>query len=193
MLDFGPVRRKEKTLADLAEGLGRDDLVALTREMVGLQLQLLEGVEDADVTHVPDDPEANDTFAANPDDTQLAWTLGHVVVHAAASSEEAAAHALSLARGVEPHERSRYEVPWEKATTAEFLRERLRESLRMRLSMLDAWPDEPHLETVYVAAEGIPPRNAIARFLGGLSHDDSHLDQIRKVAEQARSARGVAV
>jgi hypothetical protein len=193
MLDFEPIRRREKTLSDLAEGLGRGDLVQLTREMVELQLRLLDGVEDADVTFVPDDPEANDTFAANPDDTALAWTLGHVVVHAAASSEEAAAHALSLARGVEPHERSRYEVPWQQATTVAFLRGRLRESLRMRLAMLDAWPDDPHLETVYVAAEGVAPRNAIARLLGGLSHDDSHLDQIRKVAAQARAARGLAV
>jgi|SRR5579871_5750471 len=192
MLDFEPVRRKEKTLADLAQGLGRDDLARLTREMVDTQLGLLEGVEDDDVVFVPDDPEANDTFAADAADVDLAWTLGHVVVHEAASSEEAAAHALSLARGVVPHERSRYEVPWEEARTVDFCRARLRESLRMRLAMLDAWPDQPHLETLYVAAEGVPGRNAIARFLGGLMHDDSHLEQMRKVAAQARAARGVA-
>ena len=193
MLDFGPVRRKEKTLSDLAKGLGREDLVRLTREMVDAQLQLLEGVEDADVTFVPSDPEANDTFAANPEDVELAWTLGHVVLHATASSEEATAHALSLARGVEPHERARYEVPWPEATTVAFLRERLRESLRMRLAMLEAWPDQPHLETRYVPAEGIPGRNAVERVVSGLSHDDSHLEQIRKVAEQAGAARGVPV
>lgn len=193
MLDFEPVRRKEKTIADLAEGLTRDDLVRLTREMVELELSLLESAEDADVTLVPDDPDANDTFAADTADVNLPWTLGHVVMHATASSEEAAAHALSLARGVEPHERSRYEVPWAQATTVEFCRARLRESLRMRLAMLEAWPDPPHLETVYVAVEGATPRNAVERFLSGLSHDDSHLEQLRKVAAQARAARGVAV
>ena len=193
MLDFGPVRRKEKSLSDLAQGLTRDDLVRLTREMVETQLQLLEGVEDADVTFVPSDPEANDTYAARPEDVELAWTLGHVILHTTASSEEAAAHALSLARGVEPHERSRYEVPWHDVTTVRSLRDRLRESLRMRLAMLDAWPDQPHLETLYVPAEGVPGRNAVTRVVSGLSHDDAHLEQIRKVADQARAARGVPV
>ncbi len=193
MLDFQPVRSKEKSLSDLAEGLGRDDLAQLTREMVETQLGLLEGVDDADVVFVPDDPDANDTFAADAEDVDLAWTLGHVVVHETASSEEAAAHSLTLARGLVPPGRSRYEVPWPEATTVEFCRARLRESLRMRLAMLDAWPDPPHLETVYVAVEGAAPRNAVARFLGGLMHDDSHLEQMRKIAAQARAARGVAV
>lgn len=192
MLDFEPVRRKEKTLTDLAAGLTREDLARLTREMVVIQLGLLEGVEDADVVFVPDDPDANDTFAADAADVDLAWTLGHVVVHETASSEEAAAHALMLARGLVPHERSRYEVPWQQAATVSFCRARLEESLRMRLAMLDAWPDEPHLETLYVAVEGAPGRNAVARFLSGLMHDDSHVGQMRKIAAQARAARGVA-
>ena len=185
MLDFEPVRQKEKTLMDLAEGLDREDLARLTREMVELQLSLLEGVEDADVTFVPDDPEANDTFATSPEDADLAWTLGHVVVHTAASSEEAAAVALTLARGCEVHGRSRYEPAWQEVTTASYCRSRLEESLRMRLAMLDAWPDPPHLDNLDDRG-----RNAVARFLAGLSHDDSHVDQIRKVAAQAREARG---
>lgn len=189
MLDFGPYRRKEKTLMDLAAGLTPDDLRSLTDEMIDHELRLIEGVEDEDVVFVPDDPEANDTFAARPEDVNLAWTLGHVIVHCTASSEEAAAHALALARGVVPTERSRYELPWQEATTAEFMRRRLAESRRMRLAMLDAWPDVPHLDTLYRSRPEAPGVNAPARFIGGLSHDDSHLDQIRKVAEQARSAR----
>lgn len=192
MLDFEPVRRKEKSLSDLAAGLGREDLAGLTREMVETQLGLLEGVEDADVTFVPEDPEANDAYADDSADVDLAWTLGHVVVHETASSEEAAAHALTLARGLVPEGRSRYEIPWAEATTIEFCRARLRESLRMRLAMLDAWPDPPHLETLYVAAEGATPRNAVARFLSGLMHDDSHVEQMRKVVAQARAARALS-
>lgn len=47
------------------------------------------------------------------DDVHLAWNLGHVIVHTMASAEESAALAAELARGVEYHGRSRYEVPWE--------------------------------------------------------------------------------
>jgi DinB superfamily len=189
MLDFGPYRRKEKTLTELTVGLGRDDLVALTNEMIDRELELMEGVEDADVVFVPDDPEANDTFAADDADVDLAWTLGHVIVHATASSEEAAAHALELARGLVPAGRSRYEVPWQETTSAGFLRRRLAESRRMRLAMLAAWPDEPHLETLYRPRPESPGVNAVARFVGGLSHDDSHLEQIEKIVAQARDSR----
>jgi hypothetical protein len=31
--------------------------------------------------------------------------------------------------------------------------------------------------------------NAMGRFLGGLAHDDSHLEQIRKIMVQARQRR----
>ena len=141
---------------------------------------------------MPDDPEANDTFAAKPEDVGLSWTLGHVVVHATASSEESAALALTLARGLPVTGRSRYEVAWEGVRTASYLRDRIEESRRMRLAMLEAWPDEPHLDNFYVAYEGRPPMNALGRFLGGLSHDASHLEQIRKIMVQARSRRQAA-
>ena len=191
MIDFEPYRRREVSLQDLARGLKRDDLADLTREMCALQLSLIEDAEDQDFVFVPYDPEANDTFAARPEDVGLSWTLGHVVVHATASSEESAALALVLARGLEINGRSRYEVPWELATTAAFARGRIGESLRMRLSMLAAWPDEPHLENFYSPYEGRPAMNAIGRFLGGLAHDDSHVEQIRKIMVQARQLRAV--
>ena len=173
---------------DLAQGLGRDDLARLTREMVEVQMKTLEGLRDEDVTFVPEDPEANDTFAADPKDAALAWTYGHVVLHTTASSEEAAAIALTLARGCEVHGRSRYEGPWEEATAVETCRRRFEESLRMRLAMLEAWPDRPHLDNLNDRGQ-----NAVARFLGGLSHDDSHVEQLRKVAAQARARRGAGV
>ena len=189
MIDFGLLRRKEKSLQDLATGLSRDDLGRLTREMVAAQLSAIEGAGDEDVVLVPDDPEANDTYAADTEEVGLSWTLGHVVVHTTASSEESAALALVLARGLPVAGRSRYEVPWMQARSVAFIRHRLDESLRMRLALLAAWPDEPDLDNFYAPYEGRPPMNALGRFIGGLSHDDSHLEQMRKIVVQARSRR----
>ena len=189
MIDFGPVHRGEKTSQDLAAGLGRGDLARLTEEMCDLQLEAIEDAVDEDVVFVPDDPDADDTFAASPEDVKLSWTLGHVVVHTTASSEESAALALVLARGLPVTGRSRYEVPWQEVRTADFIRGRVEESRRMRLAMLKAWPDEPHLDNFYSASEGRPPMNALGRFLSGLSHDASHLEQIRKIMAQARELR----
>jgi hypothetical protein len=191
MLDFGPVLRREKTSQELATGLTRDDLARLTREMCDLQLEAIGDGRDEDVAFVPDDPEANDTFAAKPEDAGLAWTLGHVVVHTTASAEESAALALTLARGLPVAGRSRFEVPWEGVRTIAFARSRIEESRRMRLAMLAAWPDEPQLDNFYSAA-GRPPMNALGRFLSGLAHDASHLDQLRKIMGQARSRRRAA-
>jgi len=189
VIDFGPVHRGEKTSQDLAAGLGRGDLARLTEEMCDLQLEAIEDAVDEDVVFVPDDPDADDTFAASPEDVKLSWTLGHVVVHTTASSEESAALALVLARGLPVTGRSRYEVPWQEVRTADFIRGRVEESRRMRLAMLKAWPDEPHLDNFYSASEGRPPMNALGRFLSGLSHDASHLEQIRKIMGQARELR----
>ena len=73
-------------------------------------LELLGGAIDADVTFEPDDPAADDTFAEDPAEATLAWTLGHVIAHVTASAEEAAFLAAELARGILPHGRSRSEV-----------------------------------------------------------------------------------
>jgi hypothetical protein len=189
VIDFAPVRRKEKTLQDLAEGLTGDDLAGLVDEMCDIFLELTAGADDLDVTFVPEDPEANDTFAATPEEVHMPWTLGHVIVHWTASSEESAALALTLARGLDVTGRSRYEVPWEQVTEAAYLRERIEESRRMQHAMLDAWPDEPHLDKTYAPREGALPMNAVARFLGGLSHADAHRDQVRDVLAQAKAAR----
>ena len=192
MIDFSPVRRKERTLQELAEGLTREDLVRLANEMCDHFQELIAQAEDPDTTFVPDDPEADDRFASSPDETHLCWTLGHVIVHWTASSEEAAALALGLARGVAVKERSRSEVPWQQADSAAFLHERIEESRRMQLAMLSAWPDRPHLDVTYAAREGAEPVNAVARFLGGLSHADSHREQVTKILSQSRAARGAA-
>lgn len=119
----------------------------------------------------------------------MAWTLGHVVVHATASSEEAAALAADLARGVEPIGRSRYEVDWQTVHTVAQLRQRFAESRRIRQAYLAAWPDAPHLDVTYTPIPSLGPMNATSRFMLGLLHDDSHLEQLREIMRQARAAR----
>ncbi len=189
MLDFTRVRAKEITLRELTAGFTGADLAALTNEMIDEQLRLLAECTDADVTFTPVDHNANDTFASKQEDVNIAWTLGHLIVHVTASSEESAFLAAELARGVENHGRSRYETPWESVTTLAQCRARLEESRRMRLATLNVWPDQPDLENSYEPWPGAGRYNTVSRFVGGLSHDDSHLAQIAEVVRQAKAAR----
>jgi len=191
MLDFAPVRSKEQTMAQLTAGFTTADLRRLTNEMIDTIHGLIAESTDADVIFEPSDPGANDPAAATAAETHMPWTLGHLIVHVTASSEEAAAIAAELARGV-PHRggRSRSEVYWETVKTIAQCRQRLEESCRMRLASLDMWPDQPDLSNTYLPPwEGAAPVNAVIRFVNGLSHDDSHLAQIADVAGQARVAR----
>ena len=146
MLDFTPVREKRTTIAALARPLSRTDLARLTHEMVDTLLGIIEDATDADVVFQPKDPGASDPYASNEALKNVSWTLGHVVVHATASAEEAAFLAAELARGVPDHGRSRHETNWETVTTIAECRARLEESRRMRLASLGVWPDSPHYE-----------------------------------------------
>lgn len=187
MLDFAAVRKKELTITVLAAGLTAADLRDLTNEMIDWQLVLLADCTDADVVFEPADPEAHDSYAADEADVDLAWNLGHLVVHVTASSEESAFLAAEMARGVEPHGRSRSEVPWQTVTTIAQCRQRLQESRRMRLATLDVWPDEPHLSVEQELRDG-RRINALGRFVYGLMHDDAHIAQMKEVIRQARVA-----
>lgn len=187
MLDFRPYRDKQKTLAEMANGLGLPDLHQLLDDLYDhIETQTTEA-RDADVVFEPEDPEAYDSFAANQAEVKLAWTLGHVIVHLTASAEEATAQATNLARGIAICGRSRYETPWQMIKTTAQVRARLSESRRMQHAMLDAWPDEPHLENRFTPSyPGAQPRNAIGYFVAGLAHSDSHLEQIDKIMAQAQ-------
>ncbi len=176
-------------LAPTGETWTQADLRRLTEAMISDMEAAIAGCSDADVTFVPNDPQANDTFADDAGVVDLAWTLGHVVVHTTASAEEAAFVAAELARGVERPGRSRAELPWEAVTTIAQCRSRLAESRRMRLASLELWPDPPHLDTVFRYQPESAPQDAYARFVGGLRHDNSHIDQIREIVRQARAAR----
>jgi hypothetical protein len=190
MLDFSPVRQKTMRLAELATDLTKEDLRALTNEMIDAMGELISDCVDADILLVPDDPAAHDPVAANKEEVGLSWTLGHVIVHTTASSEESAFLVAELARGVPRREgRSRSEIPWTTITTIEQCRRRLDESRRMRLATLDVWPDEPHLDNIYRVLPTSSAINAMSQFIFGLMHDDSHLEQIANIVDQAKTAR----
>ena len=189
MLDFAAVRTRRITLAELASGLSKDDLRALTSEMVDFVQDLIKDCTDADVVYEPIDPNAKDDFAASDAEKNIAWGLGHLIVHTTASSEESAFLAAEMARGVPNHGRSRYETSWQSVTTIQQCRERLEESRRMRLATLDVWPAQPHTEITYEPYPNAGPRHCYAQFLGGMNHEHSHLEQIREVVRQAKAAR----
>ena len=189
-LDFTPIRNEESTFSDLVADLSVDDLRELTNGMIDTILELIADCVDEDVTFEPDDPEADDPYAADEAEKHLAWTLGHVIVHTTASAEESAAIAAELARGVEHHGRSRSEVGWRTVTTIHQCRQRLEESRRMRLASLDMWPDRPYLDNTYEPWKGMGEINAVGRFILGPYHTDSHLEQVAKIVRQARAARG---
>ena len=190
MLDFTRVRDKQQTILELTRDLTKTDLHRLTDEMVDTMAAIISDATDADVVFVPNDPNAKDTYG-NPKDAELAWTLGHVIVHATASSEEGAALSVNFARGLIIEGRSRYETDWQTVTTVAQMQQRLAESRRMRHAFLDAWPDVPHMETVQESAF-FGTVNAVTRFTFGLYHDDAHIEQLREIMRQARAARGVA-
>jgi DinB superfamily len=185
LVDFGPVRAGELELAELGRRFGPVELASATRALMTTIRDQLAGADDGAVTFVPADPEAADTFALDPAEVSLPWTLGHVIVHLTASAEETAFLAAELARGVEPHGRSRREVPWPTVTSIAACEQRLAESERMILATLAIWPDQPDLEVAFTNPRG-SVRNAPARFLGGLMHADEHLGQIAGILGQAR-------
>jgi len=189
MLDLEAFHNEEITFAELIAGVTRERLCELTDEMIGTILDQIAGCVDADVSFEPVDPHADDPFAATPGEVHMPWTLGHVIVHTTASAEESAAIAAELARGVVPHGRSRYEVPWTEMRTIAGCRQRLEESRRMRLASLEMWPNPAHLENAYQAWTDGPQVNAIGRFVLGLTHEESHLGQIGDIVRQARAAR----
>jgi len=189
MLDFTPVRNKEMSYAELVADLTVSDLRDLTNEIIDYQLAMITDCTDADVVFEPHDPNADDPYAKDDADRDLAWNLGHLIVHVTASSEESAALAAEMARGVVRDGRSRSEVPWQTVTTIAQCRARLEESRRMRLASLGMWPDEPHLDNVKMH-ERVGKIDPYVRFVFGLSHDQGHLAQIEDVIAQAKAAHG---
>jgi hypothetical protein len=190
MFDFTPVIQKQARLSELTTSLTVDDLRSYAHEMIDMMQTLIAGCTDADVIFEPIDPLANDTYAETKAELHMAWTLGHIIVHVTASAEESAFLAAELARGVNFHGRSRYEVPWQTVTSIAQCRDRLEESRKMRLASLELWPNPPHLDNAYeVPNWPTGPINCLTRFMLGLSHDNAHLGQIQEVVRQSQAAQ----
>jgi hypothetical protein len=190
MLDFQPVRDRKSSLQDLVKGLTRDDLRRELNGMYDEVERLISDCTDADVTFVPRDEKADDPYAVNGEQ-ELAWTLGHVIVHLTASMEESASLASELARGVDFHGRSRHETPWREVTTIGQCRARMIESRRMCLASLEMWPEPPHWDTTYVPFEGALPHTCLSRFASGLKHASDHLDQVAEIVLQAKGTASI--
>lgn len=187
MIDYTPAREKQISWPEFASQFSKQDLIDEINWLTDTILEIIAECRDADVVFAPHDPDAHDPYAANPEDEDLGWNLGHVVAHLSASNEEAAFIGAELARGIRMGmRRSRYEVAWESITSIEQVRRRLNESRRMVLGALDMWPDHPHLENSYQTRKGliITP---MVRVLFGFSHAETHLDQIREIVRQAKA------
>lgn len=194
LIDFAPINSEEMKMLAFSERFSAADLRAATHASVDLLLELLAGLDDADVTFDPIDPDAHDGAAVEGEET-IGWSLAHLVAHVTASSEEWALYSSVLARGMNypPEPRLRYETPWRDITTHAQCLQRLEESRRMRSGYLDTWPDVPFLDTRRELSPRFLERfgeiNAVAAFLFGLSHEAGHYDQFREVRRQALEAK----
>lgn len=188
MIELKRLGDKSLQPADIAEGQTKDDLRQLANDMIDAQLAMIADCADADVVFVPIDDAADDPHAVSEEEVDIAWTLGHVIVHCCASSEESTFLAAELARGVENHGRSRYEPHWSTIKTIRQCREALEESRRMRSATLDVWPRRPDLDIRYEVWPGGPMANAMELYVVGHMHEYSHFGQIGDIVGQAKAA-----
>jgi hypothetical protein len=179
-MDLGPVFAGQQTMADVTRDVTYADLQAWTAAIYDALEAALAVAPEAAVTFTPHDP------TATTGDEQ-GWPLAHVIAHATATQEEAAAHAVTLARSVPIESRSRYETPWETLQTVAQLQARLHESRRMCEGFFQAWPDAPNLELTTDPIPRIGPMNAIARYALGLFHSQIHIRQTQELLRQVQA------
>ncbi len=189
MIDLRQLGEGNLQPADITRGQTKDDLRRLVHDMIDAQLAMIAHCTDADVTFTPIDEAADDPHAVSEDEADMAWTLGHVIVHCCASAEESTFLAAELARGIPNHGRSRYEPHWSTMKTIQQCRDALEESRRMRLATLEVWPRQPDLDNRYEVWPGGPIANAMELYVVGHIHEYSHFGQIRDIVRQAEAAR----
>ncbi len=194
IIDFSSVPREGGHFYGFAQGFTVAQIHDATRASVTRMRDLIAPLTDAHVTFIPHDPDANDPHAPEAEQFQ-GWSVAHLVAHMTATGEELAAVASVLARGIDyPRAtRLRYETDWHTLTTHAQVMQRLDESLRIRLALLDSFPDQPHLDTHYGVPDGWIERfgkvNALAAALTGLRHEDEHWGQLQEAVRQALAAQ----
>lgn len=185
MLDFTSVFSGQRKIADLAADVTLADLKAATDGQIDEMTAQIRDLSDAQILFVATDPQA---------DGGVGWNVAHLIAHVTASSEENAAISSILARGINyPFEpRLRYETEWTTMTTTASCRQRLEESRQIRQAYLNAWPDQPHLDTHRTLppafAERVGQLNAIGACLLGLVHEAGQFAQLRDILAQAKAA-----
>lgn len=185
MIDFTGVFSGQRKIADLAADVTVADLKAATDAQIDEMVALIRDLSDDHVVFVAADPQA---------EGGIGWNVAHLIAHVTASSEENAAISSLLARGINyPFEpRLRYETEWTTLTTTAGCLQRLEESRRIRQAYLNAWPDQPHLDTHRTLppafAERVGQLNAVGAGLLGLVHEAGQLAQLRDIIAQAKAA-----
>lgn len=194
-IDFSPIQNREVKLMPWAAQFSLDDLRAAANQGIDFMLDILDGLTDADVTFLPHDPDANDPYAA-PELQNIGWSIGHLVLHVTASTEEYTSVAAIVARGIDfPKDmRLRYEADWQVACqTVDECRQRILESKRMRNAALDTFPDQPITTARWQRSEKFieifGELDAKGAYLMGLSHEYGHHAQFLEVKRQALAAR----
>ncbi len=185
VIDFTPIDNNTIKMVEFSQKFAVADLEAATKESIEIIYDLIQDLNDEQAVLIAKDAAAGD---------QEGWNIAHLLVHATASAEEAAAVSSILARGIlypfEP--RLRYEMDWQIVTTADQCRQRVKESERIRLGYLSAWPDTPQLNNFRGLPEPMIERfgqlNATASYLLGLWHEQRHFDQLREIVRQATMA-----
>jgi len=181
-IDLGAVRAGKISFADAIADIQPANLLDMAGEVFDALEAILANATDASILFVPHD-------AAAAGQSEQGWPVNHIIAHLTASFEEIATAASIVARGVQIKERLplRYETPLQELSTLQLVQARLRESRRICLALLNAWPDKPHLDVTITLIPQFGPLNAIGLYIIGIGHATSHLDQLRDTIQQAVS------
>lgn len=190
-IDFAPLLKREVNLYQYSQQYSLGDFREAMIASVATLIDIIGQATDEQVVHVPYDPNADDPHAAEGEQA-IGWSLGHLVLHVTASSEEGAGWSSLLARGIAFSNRMRHEESWHThCLTREACLQRLAESRRMRLAYLDAWPDDPYMDVFWEAEPESPFHkliNAKSAIMLGLAHEVGHHEQFREALRQAQVA-----
>lgn len=192
-IDFAPLFNREVGLLEYSRQFSIDDIRATSNQLLDTLTDIINQASDEQIVFLPTDPDADDPYAVEGEE-KIGWSLGHLVLHVTASSEEGFSRSSVLARGIviPSSIRLRYEDSWHThcRTQAECL-QRLEESRRMRNAYLDTWPKSPHLDVLVDSKPGDFMHgevNAQSSAILGLVHEAGHIEQFKEALRQAQAA-----